>query len=97
MELTDDNLLDYPFLYLIEPGGLVFSEEEIHGLRRYCLNGGFLMIDDFWGRLKEMGFRHKQVVREKYEFAREVTKKSVALTDEQKKLIMEKAKKFSKD
>nr|WP_315854303.1 DUF4159 domain-containing protein [Stieleria maiorica] len=49
VNLTDDNLSDYPFLYMIEPGGLVFSEEEVLALRRYCFNGGFLMVDDFWG------------------------------------------------
>lgn len=49
VSLTDDNLADYPFLYMIEPGGLVFSEAEVEALRRYCYNGGFLMVDDFWG------------------------------------------------
>lgn len=49
IRLTDDELFDYPFIYIIEPGGLVFSEEEVKALRKYCLNGGFLMVDDFWG------------------------------------------------
>lgn len=49
LDLTDPRLFDYPFLYLIEPGELVFREEERQALRRYCFNGGFLMIDDFWG------------------------------------------------
>jgi hypothetical protein len=49
MRLTDERLFDYPFIYLIEPGALVFSEEEVLALRRYLLNGGFLMVDDFWG------------------------------------------------
>jgi hypothetical protein len=49
LELTDDELFDHPFIYLIEPGGLVFSDEEVAALRRYLLNGGFLMVDDFWG------------------------------------------------
>ena len=26
-----------------------FSEPEVQGLRRYLLNGGFLMVNDFWG------------------------------------------------
>ena len=47
--LTDDAIFDYPFIYMIEPGSLQFSEEEIVALRRYCYNGGFLMVDDFWG------------------------------------------------
>ena len=49
IELTDPKLFDYPFIYIIEPGSLVFSEDEVAALRRYCLNGGFLMVDDFWG------------------------------------------------
>ncbi len=49
LELTDEELFDYPFIYIIEPGSLVFNEAEVVALRRYCLNGGFLMVDDFWG------------------------------------------------
>jgi Domain of unknown function (DUF4159) len=49
MRLTDDRLFDYPFIYIIEPGALSFSEEEGAALRRYLFNGGFLMVDDFWG------------------------------------------------
>jgi Domain of unknown function (DUF4159) len=49
MRLTDERLCDYPFVYIIEPGGLSFSPEEGAALRRYLLNGGFLMVDDFWG------------------------------------------------
>lgn len=49
VRLTDEHLLDYPFIYLIEPGRLLFSDEEVVALRRYCQRGGFLMVDDFWG------------------------------------------------
>lgn len=49
VDLTDPKLFDYPFLYLIEPGGIMLNDAEVKALRRYCLNGGFLMIDDFWG------------------------------------------------
>jgi hypothetical protein len=49
LELTDEEILDYPFVYLIEPGHMMLSEEVVSGLRRYLLNGGFLMVDDFWG------------------------------------------------
>ena len=49
LELTDEELFDYPFIYMIEPGRLYFTEEEVVALRRYLLNGGFLMVDDFWG------------------------------------------------
>lgn len=46
---TDPRLFDYPFIYMIEPGGLYFSEDEVVAMRRYLLNGGFMMVDDFWG------------------------------------------------
>ncbi|MBA3313198.1 MAG: DUF4159 domain-containing protein [Planctomycetaceae bacterium] len=49
LRLTDKEIFDYPFLYMIEPGSLYFSDEEVVALRRYLLNGGFLMVDDFWG------------------------------------------------
>jgi hypothetical protein len=49
LDITDPKLFDYPFVYMIEPGGLVFHEDEVEALRRYLLNGGFMMVDDFWG------------------------------------------------
>jgi len=52
MRLTDERLFDYPFIYIIEPGGLSFSPEEGAKLRQYLLNGGFLMVDDFWGQFE---------------------------------------------
>ena len=49
LTLTDPRLFDYPFIYIVEPGYLEFAEDEVVALRRYLLNGGFLMVDDFWG------------------------------------------------
>jgi len=49
LRLTDPELFDYPFIYIIEPGALYFDEAEVKALRRYLFNGGFLMVDDFWG------------------------------------------------
>ena len=49
LDFTDDALLDYPFAYLIEPGAMTLTPDEQRGLRNYCLRGGFVMIDDFWG------------------------------------------------
>ncbi len=50
LELTAPELYNYPFIYIVEPGRLVFSTNEVKALRSYLLNGGFLMIDDFWGQ-----------------------------------------------
>ncbi len=49
VKLTDDELFDYPFIYMLEVGALEFSEAEQDRLRAYLLRGGFLMVDDFWG------------------------------------------------
>jgi hypothetical protein len=62
MRLTDDRLFDYPFLYMIEPGRLYFADEEVTALRRYLLNGGFLMVDDFWGDAEYQNF-YEQIKR----------------------------------
>src|SRR4029450_11285547 len=47
IELTDDALFDYPLLYLVEPGRMYLEEDEVLALRKYCLSGGFLWVDDF--------------------------------------------------
>ncbi|MBE7496925.1 MAG: DUF4159 domain-containing protein [Verrucomicrobiaceae bacterium] len=39
----------YPFLYMIEPGNISLTDEEARLLREYMLNGGFVLVDDFWG------------------------------------------------
>jgi hypothetical protein len=62
LRLTDEKLFDHPFIYMIEPGGLSFSEEEVVALRRYLLNGGFLMVDDFWGDFQWENF-HQEIKR----------------------------------
>jgi Domain of unknown function (DUF4159) len=62
MPLTDEKLFDYPFLYMIEPGHLMFHEDEIVALKKYLLNGGFMMVDDFWGDDEYENF-HEQIKR----------------------------------
>jgi uncharacterized protein DUF4159 len=48
LELTDDALFDYPFIYMIEPGRMYLEDAEVANLRKYLLSGGFMMVDDFW-------------------------------------------------
>lgn len=50
LRLTDPALFDYPWIYMVEPGGLALKDEEVPILRKYLLNGGVLMADDFWGQ-----------------------------------------------
>ncbi|RYD33221.1 MAG: DUF4159 domain-containing protein, partial [Verrucomicrobiaceae bacterium] len=49
VNVTDPELADFPFIYIVEPGGLSLTDEEVAAMRKYLLNGGFLMLDDFWG------------------------------------------------
>ena len=49
VRIDDEKIFDYPFTYMIEPGWLRFTEDEVVNLRRYLLRGGFMMVDDFWG------------------------------------------------
>lgn len=62
LRFTDDELFDYPFIYLIEPGDIILSDAEVTALRRYLLNGGFLMVDDFWGEREWYNF-YEQIKR----------------------------------
>lgn len=49
LALQDPRLFDYPFIYMVEPGNLLLTEDDVPILRKYLLGGGFLMLDDFWG------------------------------------------------
>ena len=66
LRLTDSELFDYPWVYVVEPGALHFEDAEVRALRKYLLNGGFLMADDFWGPLEWENFERemKRVVPE---------------------------------
>lgn len=46
---TDPDLAQYPFLFASAPGAMGLTEVEIVGLRNYLLNGGFMLLTDFWG------------------------------------------------
>jgi len=56
LQLTDPRLFEFPFIYIIEPGYIYLEEDERQALRSYLLNGGFLMVDDFWGDEEWQGF-----------------------------------------
>ncbi|HXC58618.1 MAG TPA: DUF4159 domain-containing protein [Steroidobacteraceae bacterium] len=50
IDLTDEHLFDYPWLYATQVGYWDLSDEECARLREYLLRGGFLMADDFWNQ-----------------------------------------------
>jgi hypothetical protein len=49
INLHDDSVFDYPWLYAVEVGSWTLDEIEARKLREYLLRGGFLMVDDFHG------------------------------------------------
>jgi hypothetical protein len=49
LRLTDPALFDYPWIYMVEPGGLELRPDEVAILQKYLRNGGVLWADDFWG------------------------------------------------
>lgn len=55
LKLTDPALTDYPFIFMSHPERMELREEEATALRKYLLNGGALLLDDFWG---DRGWQH---------------------------------------
>lgn len=49
VQVMDDNLFKYPFLFATGHGVIKFSDEERQRLRDYLANGGFLFINDSYG------------------------------------------------
>ncbi len=69
LNLTDKELFDYPWIYMVEPGSLLLRDEEVPILRKYLLNGGVLMADDFWGeRQWEVFYRQIKRVLPDHDF-----------------------------
>jgi hypothetical protein len=48
LQLTDERLFEYPWLYATQTGYWDLSDAEVEALREYLLRGGFMMADDFW-------------------------------------------------
>lgn len=49
LDLHDPAIMNYPFLYVSEPGYWNITEEETINFRQYLLRGGFVVFDDFRG------------------------------------------------
>ncbi len=49
VDLDSEEMFNYPFVYLIEPGQMRLTDAEVENFREYTRRGGFMMIDDFWG------------------------------------------------
>jgi hypothetical protein len=59
VRLDDPELRKFPFLYILEVGGMALSPPEVEGLRNYLLAGGFLFVDDFWGDWEWLNFEQE--------------------------------------
>ncbi len=56
VDIDSEQLKHYPFIYMAEPGHISITDEDARVLREYLQNGGFLMVDDFWGFEEWDGF-----------------------------------------
>ena len=49
VEIMDEELFSFPFIYMTGHGNITFSPEEVIRLRHYLESGGFLHADDNYG------------------------------------------------
>jgi len=52
VEMSSDELFDYPFAYISEPGEMALTVAEVNNLREYVKRGGFILMDDFDGAIQ---------------------------------------------
>lgn len=64
VDLSSDEIFNYPFLFVTGHGNVEFSEREALRLRAYCDAGGFLYIDDDYGLDKPIRREMKKVFPE---------------------------------
>jgi hypothetical protein len=65
VEIGNENLFSYPFLFLTGHGNISFSDFEVKRLREYLISGGFLYIDDDYGLDQAIRREMKKVFPEK--------------------------------
>jgi hypothetical protein len=49
VQIMDEELFSYPYIYMTGHGNIAFSDEEVARLRHYLESGGFLHADDNYG------------------------------------------------
>lgn len=49
VDLGSEEVFNYPFAYVSEPGEMLLSEQEVVNLREFIERGGFVLVDDFDG------------------------------------------------
>jgi hypothetical protein len=59
VNLGSDEVFQYPFALVSEPGEMELNEKEVANLREYVSRGGFVLIDDFDGPWQFENFRRQ--------------------------------------
>jgi hypothetical protein len=62
LKLTNADLFNYPFIYMVKAGRMELRDQEVPILRKYLASGGALMADDFWGDIDWRSFE-RQITR----------------------------------
>lgn len=57
VELGSDEVFNYPFAYISEPGEMELTAQEVVNLREFVDRGGFILVDDFDGPVQMNQFR----------------------------------------
>ena len=52
VELGSDEVFDFPFAYVSEPGEMELTDIEVENLREFVARGGFILMDDFDGTVQ---------------------------------------------
>jgi hypothetical protein len=52
VNLDSDDIYDWPWVYVVEPGHWELTDDQAGKLRDYLLRGGFMMTDDFHGTME---------------------------------------------
>jgi hypothetical protein len=61
VEVSSDDIFNYPFLFITGHGNIVFSQSEVERLQAYIKRGGFIFIDDDYGMDKAIRREFKKV------------------------------------
>lgn len=61
VEVSSDDIFNYPFLFITGHGNIVFSQSEVNRIRKYLERGGFIYIDDDYGMNKAIRREFKKV------------------------------------
>lgn len=52
VELGSEEVFEFPFAYVSEPGEMELTDQEVENLRQFISRGGFVLMDDFDGPIQ---------------------------------------------